>query len=108
MSNEFVVLLAIVVAALGGGMSVACYFLAKQNEYLKEESNLLAQDFGKLVEELALAKENHIRNGEIAKEYQILCGDLEEECDDRRMFMGLLQADIEQLNSELQALKARS
>ena len=67
MSNEFVVLLAIVVAALGGGMSVACYFLAKQNEYLKEESNLLAQDFGKLVEELALAKE-----------YQILCGDLEE------------------------------
>lgn len=79
MSNEFVVLLSIVVAAIGGGMSVACYFLAKQNEYLRAEVQFLGEEYNKVAEARDLAKENHRRNGQIAREYQVLCGDLEEE-----------------------------
>ena len=41
MSNEFVVLLAIFVSGLGGGISVAAWALAKQNRALTKEVQFL-------------------------------------------------------------------
>lgn len=79
MSNEFVVLLSIVVAILGGGCATWVIALLKQNEYLKAEVQFLGEEYNKVAEARDLAKENHRRNGQIAREYQVLCGDLEEE-----------------------------
>ena len=85
MSNEFVVFLAIFVSALGGGACTLALALLKQNSQLKEE--------------LALSKENHRRNGDIAREYQVKCGELEEESDDRRMLMHHMEGDIKQMEA---------
>lgn len=78
MSNEFVVILGLIVSVLGGGACTLVLALLRQNEYLKEESNLLAEDFAHLVEELALAKENHRRNANIARRAFVREGKLED------------------------------
>lgn len=81
MSNVTVVLF--VLSILGAGACIFALTLFKENKALKAK--------------LALSQENHRRNADILREYQVLCGDLEEECDDRRMFMGLMEADLGKL-----------
>lgn len=70
MSNlAFVV--AFIVFALGGvGLTALVASISLNNKFKREIAELEA--------ELGLSKENHIRNGQIAKEYQVLCGDLQE------------------------------
>jgi hypothetical protein len=70
MSNLAFVL-ALLVFTLGSvGLTVAFFSISLNNKFKAEIADLEAQ--------LALSKENHRRNGDIAKEYQIKCGDLEQ------------------------------
>ena len=94
MSNVTLVVLFIIVAAFGGGVTVLAWALFKENSQLKEK--------------LAIAQDNHRRNSQIAREYQVLADKLEEERDDLHLHCHLLQQELKMAEEEIQRLRTSS